>query len=132
MKLLVCLFTVMLAIPTRSELKILSTPDGVTGPQPCALTCSGVARYNDTGDFSWIEWDWRAGKYINITDCGFVSSPVVTVTVRGPTLAAHCPPLRIWDSNDVWFDVVTTAAATPGLMFSWRCDVFWSAFGYNC
>ena len=48
------LLTVMLINPNlASELKILSSPNGGTCPEPCALTYSGVARYNLTGNHAW-------------------------------------------------------------------------------
>ena len=135
MKLLGFLLTMILLYPTLlSELKILSTPDGDTHPAPCALTCSGVARYNEYGDFAWQTAGRRAYKRTDIFGCGFVSTPVVTFTVRTPGISIlyNCPPIRPYGSYATRFGVITMGDATPSQIISMECDIYWIATGYNC
>ena len=75
MKLLGCLLTLMIVSHTlSSELKILNLPEEQTGPAPCALTCSGVSRYSETGNYGWQSYaDNKALKIADIAGCGFVS-----------------------------------------------------------
>ena len=139
MKLLSFLLTVIvLANPTLSELKILNTPDGVAGPPPCAITCSGVARHTDTGDtdnnYRWRYWRRNAYRRINFAECGFVTIPVVTATLSGYYGDHPCPAIYIRNtiSTNSWFYVQTSKEATPSQMVHNKCDVYWIATGYSC
>ena len=97
MKLLGCLLTVMIVGHTlSSELKILNLPEDNPGPASCALTCSGVSRYSETGNYGWRSYaDNKALKIADIRGCGFVSVPVVTVSVRGSHPNYNCPSISI-------------------------------------
>ena len=130
-----CLLTLMLAVPSlQSELKILSTPDGDTRPPPCALTCTGVKKYIDTDGYDWRSWSVQAFKHINMEDCGFVSTPVVTVTVKGPYdgVERSCPPIYVQYVGYKTLTVFTVGGVTASLMNNNKCDVYWTANGYNC
>ena len=134
MKLLQLLLLVMLALPTlQTELKILSLPSEEAGPAPCSLICSGVSKHDTTDIYqSWQEHHNKVYKRIDIEECGFVSSPVVTVAMRGRFISDRCPPIRIQGSYSQWFGVVTTEDATTQQMSAGSCDVFWTANGFSC
>ena len=129
------LLTVMLLTnPTlASNLKILGTPDGGTHPEPCALTCSGVASYQNE-DHQWHSYGFgKAFKRIDHSGCGFVSTPVVTATLSGD-LNSGCPSIFIERKYVTkWtFDVQTVEIKSADDMIASQCDVYWSAFGYDC
>ena len=134
---LCCLLTLLLAASSlQSELKILSTPEGKPGPPPCALTCSGVARYSEEGASLYSSWERiyeQACRYVNIQECGFVAAPVVTATLRGPLFGARkCPSIYLHQSYVRMFLVVTVGNITASQMTWNQCDVYWTANGYNC
>ena len=134
MKFLGCLL-MMLVAQTISDQRILSLPDGQTGPAPCARTCSGVASYKDTGDNRWWDWPLNRGKAYKITDiaeCGFVTVPVATAATRGPYYSRYCPSIRVRGVYSTRLFFITFEDATPSDMVREKCDVHWIATGYIC
>ena len=131
MKFLGCLL-MMLVTQTLSDQKILSLPGGQTGPSTCTRTCSGVSSYKDTGVYKWITVRVKAYKSADITECGFVTAPVVTAILSAPYSGLYCPPIRVWDVNNTVMYFITVEDATPSDMVSNRCDVYWIATGYTC
>ena len=127
MKLYSCLLIVILVNPAfLSELKIVSTPDGSARPQECAMCWCFETQP------SWLlqleESPWTSfNQYFNITECGFVSKPVVTVSLKGP----DCPSICISASVATYFSVLTLEDVTSSQMVNSVCDVYWSAFGYK-
>ena len=138
MKELVCLFIVTLTSPTlASELKILNTPDGTSGPPPCALTCTGVLHYNETGDHRWVDiLTGQAGKSGDISECGFVSTPVVVASTHGPyggqRAIDRCPSVYISTVDKKKFWVFTVGTVKAKQVTGRHCDVNWVANGYSC
>ena len=135
MKHLSYLLTVMLLTnhTLASNLKILGTPDGGTHPEPCALTCSGVASYQNE-DHPWRSYvSGTAFKRIDYSECGFVSSPVITATLSGGWLG-QCPSIFIERDyvTKVMFTVQTVENRSADDMVASQCGVHWSAFGYDC
>ena len=125
-----CLLLAVLTTTLQSHLKIISTPDGTGGPAPCALTCSGVARHNET----WQHWNTgHVYRRVDMSGCQFVSEPVVMVTVRG---YLECPgAVKVWNCQRKWNHVVyllTDDATTPEVMSKRKCDVYWTATGFQC
>ena len=45
----------LVEISRQGAIKILDTPDGGKYPEPCALTCHGISRYNETGSFNYSQ-----------------------------------------------------------------------------
>ena len=132
MRPLSCLITLLLVVSTLSELKILSTPDGDMGPEPCSLICSGVSSYKDV-DNSWINLgNGKAAKPNIMKGCEFARRPVVTATVRGPNHNSDCPSIRIWSIEKEDFNVLTVMDASARYMKSNECDVYWVATGFTC
>ena len=137
-KTLVSLLTLLQAVPSlQSDLKILSTPDGKTRPLPCALTCSGVSRHDEPRDSPYKPWSLnfhsQAEKHIDIAECGFSSTPVVTVSMRGPYVGSlKCPAVYVQYVFDKIFTVLTVESVTESQMTGSECDVYWTANGYNC
>ena len=130
MNLLVCLLILLLAAPSlQSELKILSTPDGKPHPLPCALTCTGVSKFDDPTPYTrWRSHFKKAWKYVGIKECGFVAPPIVTATVEG----SLCPAIKIWGVQSDNVAVVSVQDASVSHMVDSTCDVHWTAHGYNC
>ena len=131
------MLTVLLVVPAlSSQLKILNTPNSnredTLRPAPCALICSGVARHDETGWSAWRRGIGFAFKYNYMTDCDFVTAPVVTATIRGPFISMRCPSIIVNDIDINWFSVQTVEDATGGQMIRRKCDVYWIATGYNC
>ena len=119
----------LLVVTLQLDLKIVSSPDKIPHPAPCALICSG-----EDSALDWIDSTWLPGKvqkYIDMSDCGFVSPPVVSVSSRG--IYGVCP----------LFMEMTTLSMDDFVVFSvedWyaedairnQCFVHWIATGYNC
>ena len=126
------LISMMVAPALQNELKILDTPDGDARPAPCALTCSGIARWDETGDYGWHRSGSYQGKVlrrVSMSGCNFVSTPVVTASTRGVRL---CPSITQLAGDSGWFDEYTVEDSTADMMKKNRCNIHWSAFGYNC
>ena len=127
---LLLLLTTLLALSQQSQLKVLNTPDGPGGPAPCALTCSGFARWSD--QTKWTKSDGFPGKsfkIVKMTGCDFVGAPVVTASVVG---GGVCPSVSAASVTPYRFYVYTVQDTDPSVMEHEMCSVHWSAFGYNC
>ena len=132
-KMLGCLLTLMLAVPSlQSELKILSTPDGSTHPTPCALTCTGVSKYDETGHYNWRQWHQHVYKYVKIEDCGFVAPPIITATLKGAYWSVRCPSIYLQLVGYTAFFALSVEETTVSQLTDNKCDVHWTANGYNC
>ena len=96
------IFVSVLLASTQADIKILSTPDGKMGPEPCVRVCSGV-------DSDYSGW-WGSGshegkvfKTLRFEGCDFVSVPVVTAMTTGGygqfqlevMISDFCPDLLI-------------------------------------
>ena len=127
---IVPLLIIMMVVPTKpSELIILDTPDGGTHPAPCALTCSGIGRWNETG-YSGT----HPGKvYLRVgtPGCNFESRPVVKATTRS-VVSGDCPSVTVNSIASNYFYLYAVEHSTAAKLNSKKCDVHWSAFGYNC
>ena len=90
----------LFTLTEQSELKIISTPDGTTHPERCALTCAGVSVLNpqhiSTGPGWWNStlYPGRAGTDIGYSDCDFVSTPVATAIGKDPAEVGFINPDR--------------------------------------
>ena len=67
----------LLSLSLAAEIKII----GTEGIAPCALTCAGVT----PPDTPWAPAEDRLGRAttVDITECGFTSTPVITVSISG-------------------------------------------------
>ena len=119
----------------QSSLKILDTPDGKEHPEPCALVCTGISKHDDP-DTSWtyLGWrNWKLGKLVDMSECKFVSKPVVTATTRvAHTGGEICPSViteQMWISSQFYalsVEEMTVEKANK------LCDIHWVATGYSC
>ena len=129
------MIAMMVAPALSSELKILDDPGGSTRPAPCALTCSGISRWDEadkTGKYEWKysgEYEGKVYKIVEMSDCKFVSPPVITATTGGKELCPSISLRHIWESQ---FYVYSVEDTTHDRMKTNKCYVHWSAFGYNC
>ena len=122
----------------RGDIKILDVPYGSVGSAPCARTCAGIGRWND-GD--WLNSSLFLGKVlkdVQISDCDFVTPPVVTAATRhnnnsgGRGTFNVCPSVFVRSVAVSSFYVYSVEDTTATKMREARCDVYWSAFGYVC
>ena len=122
----------LLTLSLEMDIKILRPPNGKPGPAPCALSCSGTEDLNNWQD-GLVD---KAYMTVNYEECGFVSNPVVTVSVAGRWPGGIlCPSVNVQRSSNLkanLFYVHTVEPATGEQMRKDECRVNWSAFGYNC
>ena len=125
------LVSVLLA-GTLADIKILDTPDGKIGPEPCVRVCSGV----DKNYSGWYDSDSNPGKVympINMTGCDFVSQPIVTaVSGSGVGLSNLCPSLTVTLVRSHFFYLFSVSDFTKNKMKLHQCRVYWTATGFTC
>ena len=73
------LVLVILIAVSRQDHLILSLDDAALGPAPCARTCAGTTRGSGWTSYS----PGYVFTTVDITECGFVSTPVITTTLKG-------------------------------------------------
>ena len=131
MRIFLSLLTLTLVISTlQFDVKIVSSPDRAPHPAPCTLICSGEDSALDWTDSRWLSG--KVHKYIDMSDCGFVSPPVVTVSSRGSY--GVCPSLFMEMSTLSSDDFVVFSVEDSHARDAIRnqCFVHWIATGYNC
>ena len=125
--LLPMLISVLLA-GAQADIKIVSTPDGKIGPEPCIRTCSGVDK-----DYSgWHAAPYYPGKVhksIYMSGCDFVSEPVVTAVSGNNYL---CPSFTVANVHSNYFYLYSVSDSTKGKMNQYHCRVYWTATGFTC
>ena len=125
------IFALFLLAGVQGDIKILDTPDGTMGHETCARICSGV-------DKEYTRWsDSRAspGKtynYVYMSDCEFISPPVVTVTSRGVSDSRLCPPVTISKVYSWRIFIYSVPDFTADKMREHQCSIFWTAVGFVC
>ena len=132
MTLLVPILVLFLLASSQADIKILDTPDGKMGPEPCVRVCSGVDK-----DYSgWIDSDLNPGKvhkYIDMSGCDFVSQPVVTaVSGNGVRYGGTCPTFHVSTVRRYGFALYSLSDFTKDIARRSRCKVFWTATGFAC
>ena len=117
-------------VSLENELKIISSPDGISRPAPCALTCAGVTAGTDWSDSQL--YFMRSFVVIDTQECGFMSKPVVTT--MGEPADGREPTVNFFLSsvsgNLIYVYTQDIVSARHANTNGWR--VHWSAFGYNC
>ena len=134
---IILLIAMFVAPALPSELKILDTPNGGTHPTPCTITCSGIGRWNESGDDKWGDSTWyprKAYKIVDMSGCNFVSAPVVTSSTQfqGFKKSHLCPSITQLAVSKSLFYVYTVEDATALEMRIKECDIYWVATDYNC
>ena len=126
------MFTLTLVPVVLGDLVILSTPDGIAHPVPCARTCSGTGKWKNWDDSG--AFPGKVYKHVIIADCGFVSPPVVTVSTRSQRQRGDvCPSVSVmWNLTKLRFMVCSVENTTATEMSASQCEVHWAAFGYTC
>ena len=125
------LVSVLLA-STQADIKILDTPDGKMGPESCFRVCSGVDKH-------YIGWSdsvnnpGKVYKYIDMSNCDFVSRPVVTaVSGSGVGGSNLCPSLTVPHVRSNYFHLYSVSDSTKDKMSQYQCRVYWTATGFTC
>ena len=133
MVLLLPILVLFLFSSTRADTKIVSTPDGKTGPEPCVRVCSGVdkdyTRWDNSGLYS-----GKVIKYIDMSGCDFVSPPIVTAVSGGlkDDEWTFCPSFNVPKVYSSYFALYSVTDFTGNMMKENECKVFWTATGYTC
>ena len=132
MVILLPVFVSVLLAGTLADTKILDTPDGKLGPEPCVRVCSGV----DKDYTGWVNSGYHSGKVnkkIDISGCDFVSVPVVTV-VSGGFAGKYrvCPSVTVSWVSISYFNLYSVSDITKNRMIESKCRVYWTATGFTC
>ena len=139
MILLLAIATSILHLASSNSLVILKT-DGIRGPDPCAMTCVGTTGATDTG------WFGNAGNiatYVQISECGFVDTPIITVSLAGTNGVQHMAGSAVYSATKDNFQIhlygyihtawsQDTHRPDPAEAKRYQWKVNWSAFGFNC
>ena len=132
MVLLLPMFISVLLTSTQADTKILSTPDGKMGPDPCARVCSGVDKKHTV----WLDSGYYPGKVnkrISMFGCEFISTPVVTVVSGGGADGYKiCPSLTVADVTHSSFLLYSVSDFTKDKIVQSKCRVYWTATGFTC
>ena len=89
---------------------------------------------SDGGD-TWEYHDDSAQstKDVDFGACGFVTPPVVMVTLKGRGVDKYgCPPVYVLEPSKTKVEVLTVEDLAPGFLTRSRCDIYWVATGYKC
>lgn len=127
------LLVVLMSLSLQTNLKIIKTRSGTTRPEPCATICAGETGPNPT----FREYFDGKVKFlilnIDISECGFVDTPIVNVQLDGfVTRIAQWTHSASGISKNRFRVYITSNTAETKTYSSWRLNVMWSAFGYNC
>ena len=131
MALLLPIAVLVLLASTQADIKILSTPDEKTGPEPCIRTCSGV----DKNYSRWYNSDTNPGKvfkWIDMSDCDFVSQPIVTAVSGSGASDGLCPSFTAAYVQSNKFFLYSVTNFSTDTMKNNACRVFWTATGFTC
>ena len=137
----VIIVLLLLSISDQADLKIVSL-NGQVGPAPCALTCAGTTGRDSS---SWTGGSGNMGIDVDISSCGFISAPIITVSVEGDggwqsymvganaVRSATKDGFRLYLQGQVRTAVQSSANYKPALgggAAKW--NVNWIAAGYTC
>ena len=132
MVLLLLIFLSVLLAGTQADTKILDTPDGKLGLEPCVRVCSGV-------DKDYSGWEnsrnnpGKVFKWIDMSGCNFVSRPIVTaVSGSGASSSNLCPSLTASKVDSDRFFVYSVPNFTANTIINNACRVDWTATGFTC
>ena len=113
----------------QNRLKIISTPEPRSDNYACSITCVGSTHFSS----DYEEYDNGAGKQyfykrIDISGCGFLSVPVVMVTLDGQVTR-----VAVSNVERDGFDVIISSLSTvTWLTEDWDLTIHWSTYGYSC
>ena len=127
--LLPMLISVVIA-STQADIKIVSTPNGKLGPEPCIRTCSGVDK-DYSGWHAAAYYPGKVHKSIYMSGCDFVSEPVVTA-VSGNGNGYLCPSFTVTYVRSGYFLLYSVSDFTKDKMSQYQCRVYWTATGFTC
>ena len=131
MTLLLPMFVLVLLAGTQADIRIVSTPDRKMGAIPCVRTCSGV----DKNYAGWYNYRYGiVSKRIDMSDCDFVSQPIVTaVSGSSPGKNMQCPSLNLPDVKSGEFTLYSSSVYyTADWARRDECRVYWTATGFTC
>jgi hypothetical protein len=132
--LLLCVIAVIVPPTLQGSVQVVNLPENPVGPENCTHVCSGVQKWN-VGIFYWVDSGWYSGKVyrsVDISACGFVSPPIITVTSSGGS--GICPGLTVQSASiySTRFRVYSINDVTVSDMKRIHCDINWIASGFNC
>ena len=134
-------FCVLLA-PSMGQIKMIKDLNGndPTNPEPCLLTCAG-----STGDGK-TRWQGEPGRVqitVDISKCGFVTTPILTTSLNGLNHASMVGMTSPWGMTKNLFTVtIIGEASTAWSPANWKltpeqaCQLHWNvnwiAVGFTC
>ena len=135
---MLCVIAVIVPPTLQDSVQVVNLPENAVGPEPCTHVCSGVQKWDEAfGRYYWDDSGAYPGKVwrlVDISACKFVSPPVITVTTVRATDGDYgiCPGLAVHDVSSTRFSVYSVNDATASDMRRIRCDINWTAAGFNC
>ena len=126
----------LIATPCLSQIKLIKDSSGhsPTNPEPCLITCAGST---GAGVTHWIQHaDHTLETHVDITQCGFVTTPVITTSLAGigyhDTQKGTSAP---WNVNMAGFTIAVIddfadTSVSRALQYLWHVN--WIAVGYTC
>ena len=127
----VTIFVLILLAGVQGDIKIVNTLSGRLGHEPCARICSGVDQdYKRWGDST--ASPGKTYKNIYMTDCDFISAPVITVTSLGVSDYYLCPTFTIAYVYNNRFRLYSVPDFTADKMRRYLCVIYWTAVGFVC
>ena len=139
------LLLLLLLFPLASSELIIIKTDAAPGPAPCAITCVGTSGRTDTDWNQYLD-DGVLMSFVNMSACGFVSKPIVTVTVEGDgsgyaSLLTGTSAVSMVTANRFMIFLVgyvhtsfqsISHIPTTGDAIKHGWTINWAAFGYTC
>ena len=122
---------VLLASTQAGLIKILDTPDGTMGSEPCVTVCSGVDK-DYSGWFNSGSNPGKVWKKIFMSGCHFLSPPVVTAVSGGNAGDELCPSVTVNYLNADRFTIYSVSDHTHDQMRLHMCRIYWTATGFTC
>ena len=114
----------------QNRLKIVNTPGPHSEDYACAITCVGSTHFSsDYEEYNDGEGKQYFYKSIDVSACGFLAAPIVTVTLDGQVTRVAVSDVTPDRFNAI---IVRIDATHTWLSDEWDVTINWSAYGYTC
>ena len=139
------LFVLLLTISLSTADVEVASFIGTQGPARCAHTCAGTSLVTQDNwqEDSGSKYHWLQ-VIVDMSDCGFVSIPMVTCSLEGDELTTFAlggsSPINV-TVNKFYVSLTgftepygfdTNEYPTLKIARSWNWKINWSAVGYTC
>ena len=125
----VALMLLLASSTLQSRLKIVNTPGPHSEDYACAITCVGSTHFSsDYEEYNDGEGKQYSYKSIDVSACGFLAAPIVTVTLDGQVTRVAVSDV----TPDRFNAIISSVVAQTWLSDEWDVTINWSAYGYTC